>query len=384
MSHPYPGDSFGGKLQQAFNALYAEAGQVPDNQLSCVWVFRTGWDIGAGMEPDAAAAKHLAECREALGLTLPFPPAPTREQVCGVRCSFQGVAVDLPGFGTVRNPGGFAYSLDRAGRDACRAVSRQLRDTHVLRNLSYAYSEQDFTYPIPAGDFTNRLDEFHDLLVEDIREGFTPLVCLSGDGQRYNPDGGTYGFQWLLDNMPRLAAALDDLRHHLIVFWGFELITNGGWTPANFEEATLKWRNLWPDGHIACHIGTYTWWGDADQNEKRGPVGVWSSPAGLAIDTCLEEGDAGWIREDGSLVPGDALNGWEQRAMGHLRNPNRALISPANQAKVFEWPDDTPRGPRMCVAWEILTFDDTRGRVSVQLLAAARHHLRQLGFPYVG
>jgi len=53
-------------------ALFAEAGQAFTNPQAFRWFARPAYDIGAGMEPDAARRKHLRALREALGL--PFEP----------------------------------------------------------------------------------------------------------------------------------------------------------------------------------------------------------------------------------------------------------------------------------------------------------------------
>jgi hypothetical protein len=67
-TQPYPAEETWWKAFEAEQAaLYATAGQSV-NWAAFRWSSRTGYDIGAGMEKDAAKAKHLAELRAELGL----------------------------------------------------------------------------------------------------------------------------------------------------------------------------------------------------------------------------------------------------------------------------------------------------------------------------
>jgi hypothetical protein len=54
-------------------ALYVEAGRQPDSQYP-VWEARTVYDACAGMSYPSSEAKHLKECRIALGLPVPVDP----------------------------------------------------------------------------------------------------------------------------------------------------------------------------------------------------------------------------------------------------------------------------------------------------------------------
>ena len=66
--HPYPDErTWWAQFEREQAALYEQAGlaQGPAH----LWSARTAYDIGAGMEPDEAKTKHLAELRKALGLS---------------------------------------------------------------------------------------------------------------------------------------------------------------------------------------------------------------------------------------------------------------------------------------------------------------------------
>jgi len=304
----------------------------------------------------------------------------TRAEVCAVEMWFQGLRVTLPDYGTVPWFGPFINSLPPASRSIARAAERAT-GTHCLRQLSYGYSESDYTYPIPPADFTNDLARFRARLEEDRRAGLRPVVELAGDGQQHDPNGGTYGFPWLKANLERILDALGAVGDDCLFFHCWEAVNNGGWSPDNLFEMTLLHRRLRPRAHIAWHF-SYAWPGDGSGGAL-GPVAEWSSPAGLACDVMLAEGDAPFITEDGTPIPGDALNGWQQRARCFLGPAcNDALIDPANR-EPFYWTVETPRGPRVPVVLELDLFRDVRNRVSLKEINAERSYCRALNFPHV-
>jgi hypothetical protein len=63
------------QTNEKVKALYAEANREVDEQYP-VWIARTVYDYCAGMSWASSEAKHLRECREALGLPVPLPPSP--------------------------------------------------------------------------------------------------------------------------------------------------------------------------------------------------------------------------------------------------------------------------------------------------------------------
>lgn len=69
--HPYPDEpTWWHQFEQEEAACYAQAGQAL-NWAAFRWSSRTAYDIAAGLEKEAAKAKHFAEMRAELGL----PPA---------------------------------------------------------------------------------------------------------------------------------------------------------------------------------------------------------------------------------------------------------------------------------------------------------------------
>lgn len=302
----------------------------------------------------------------------------TRDEVCNVKMQFQGLSVTLPGYGTIPWFGGFINSLTSAQRDYCRSVELAT-GTHCLRQLSYGYSEPDYTYPIPPGDFTQDLSTFKARLDEDLDAGLIPIVELSGDGQGYDPNGGTYGFPWLTANLERILDGLGDTATDCLFFHCWESVNYGGWLPDNLFDMTLLHRQLRPTHHLAWHF-SYAWPGDGSGGTL-GPVGEWQSPAGLAMDVFLMEGDAPFITEAGVPIPGDALNGWQQRASRILGpKANHAMIDPKNDYNGCYWTQDTARGPRFAIPFETDEYRWARNRVSVAEIEQERKYITQLGF----
>lgn len=314
------------------------------------------------------------------GSSSTLPAVPTRAQVCGVRTSFQGLTVNVPGYGSIPWFDVFYGSLDAHARQIVTRAKKSAGDTHLLLALSYNYANDNgFSYPIPGADYTQNLPGFRALVVEALQSFTSVCIYLAGDGQTYAPDGGTYGYPWLMANLPRIMDGLRDLVPYVSFCHGFELISNGAWSPDDFESAVLATRALIPNGYIASHIGTYTWWGDK-AGTSGGPIADWSGPAGQAIDICFEEGDAPFVDANGNPTNDGFSDGWQQRAHAHIQDAKN--IEPRNRV-VFEWPIGTPRGPRYPIALELDAFRWTRERVSVGEIDRERNYLRSIGFEYV-
>lgn len=320
---------------------------------------------------------------------------PARARLIAVQDRFQGLTLPQgPNGNPVPMFGPFCYGLPTlAQRDAWRDVERAAGATHATRCLSVNYDDGPFSYTgaygIPGADFTQNLPGLKALLAEDVVKGIMPELYLAGDGQAYSAGGGTYGYTWLMANMAQIVAALRDktiggFDFSDVGLWchGFELITDGGWSPDNFEAAVRALRPLIGDnGVLASHIGTYTWWGDGSGSSK-GPADDWASDVGQAIDVSFEEGDTPFCDASGNPLNNEQSDGWEQRASARY-GPAATNIQPRNVIQ-WEWPQQppetmTPRGVRTSIAKEFHEADWTRGNVSLAQINIERAWLATLG-----
>lgn len=118
-------------------ALYAQAGRAadyPDEAMATAftWTQRPAFDIGAGMDPEAAARKHLGDLARELGLTPPPPPQTRRlvrsgrwlRREDGTRFLWQGIS----GFGLLRRLADGPSGREDVQRflDHCRVQERSI------------------------------------------------------------------------------------------------------------------------------------------------------------------------------------------------------------------------------------------------------------------
>lgn len=158
----------------------------------------------------------------------PFPPPPTREQVCGVNLTFQGLTVVTEQYGSLPWFEPAIIGLTPADRQRVYAAKHATgRDTHAIVGFSTSASpiydeagqpyQQIFTYSCeqePA--------RFLSLIEELILNGLIPIIALDGD-DGMNPEHGAPN---ALRQLPILIALLkssrygDLTRYCLIVrFW---------------------------------------------------------------------------------------------------------------------------------------------------------------------
>lgn len=160
-----------------------------------------------------------AELHDAIVLTplvKPLPPIPTRAQVCRIKMSLQGLTYQTAQYGPM--PGVFFWSSYADRKTSVFPAHRAAGDTHLPVGISGSYNEPSTIWPpeiTKGGDNSKNLRAFKDQIREVIDEGFFVDVVLSGDGQSkgdatgYNdPVGSTYGYQWLMNNLPRILKAV--------------------------------------------------------------------------------------------------------------------------------------------------------------------------------
>lgn len=299
-------------------------------------------------------------------------PKPTRDQLGKVQVTFQGGSVVTQEFGTLPRFEPFVASLNASDRASWWAAKRADGDTHAFLSVSYRYAEPGQAYAdIPGRDFTNDLPAFVALVQEAIDNGFYVVPSFSADGQDFNPDGWTYGWQWGMDNMARITAALEPVKDFCAPMGGYELLGPGGnWTSDQLEAFYLQLRSLWPEGVLVLELGSgYCKW-------REGPNGEtgWLTPGGQAIDVFLQEFPQ-------PIDEGDHWDGCQQVAARTL-GPAKRNIAPPNDGPWY-LEAGTPRGPVLVSAFEYALYWTVRGQLTHAQIALQRAALASLGYATV-
>lgn len=219
--------------------------------------------------------RYLALQGDGIG---PFPAPPSRTQACRIRLSFSGLIVSTQQYGVLPWYDMALFALTNpADRGIVYAGKRGNGDRHCL--MSFDPDE---------GGYVNRHGKYKDILIpyshmlhpdlmrrdtrEVITNGFTPLVNLGCDRE----DNVPY-FQNAIERLLALHECLKDdpadLRKYVVVMPGWDG-TFYGWEPAELQEFGRIFRDLWPDGYLACehdpgHIPCGGGAGDYDPDSGR-------------------------------------------------------------------------------------------------------------------
>lgn len=305
------------------------------------------------------------------------PTPPTRDQVLSVKLTFQGLTVTLPSYGTIPWFEPAISSLDASSRQIVYQAKHASGDTHLALSISWAYmNDGGYSYPVPGKDLTGDLPSFRALVAEVIRNGFTPMLFLAGDGESPNgggyndPNGWTYGYGWLMAHLTAIVGALrgpPDLTPFCILVPGWDGVMPG-WQPSELAAYLVEARSLVPDGYLGLELasGSVDWGG--------GPAD-YTSPAGQALDAVLQEFPG--------PPTGDAV--WQVAA----RELGPAYVRPADQPPgddpnpPFYLSGGTPRGPWYAIAYEYDEYRWVRGQVPPAQVSAERTYLAGIGFAHV-
>lgn len=397
---------FSGNLQLAGGAQWyggpsGQALAIPNGQNITIRVGPTPSNLQDVLLPPCVRFKG--------GSTLPAPPS--RAQLCGVRCSFQGLTVEtsrgaLPWFEPAL--GWEAFSADH---EDIYDVKYAAGDTHVNIALSSQYDEPNQAYAGIAGkDFSNDLTALRALIMEIIcagasrglPNGFLVLLAMAGDGMQPDPVGMTYGFDWLMQNFERVWSALrgdtgegPDLTPWILPMPGYDGVVPGWqpWTCVN-EYVRMARAVVGPSAPLAIELAAgYCVW-SGEEND-------WATEDGQMFDVILQEYP--YPMQPPNAIPANLLNaqGWkatttnEQRApwdqvwqmTGRMVQPyNRPSDQPANDdpgGAPFLLASGTPRGPFFYIKWEFDTYGWVRWCPLAQV-QAHRATLTALGGDFVG
>ncbi len=142
---------------------------------------------------------------------------------------------------------------------------KQAGGTHINLAITGDYNENlgwAPRYPIPGMDWTNHLSDFSYILDFVLSHNLIPILKLGFDGQGYDSIGWTYGWQWGMDNIERIANTLSSYNESLLWSTGFDGCFPD-WTPQQTIAMLRKMRavlgnNAQIDTEFAgayCHMG---------------------------------------------------------------------------------------------------------------------------------
>lgn len=298
----------------------------------------------------------------------PLPPEPSREDVCGVNLTFQGLVVNLSTGSYPWFELGFQCQNedDRARVYEAKHINS---DTHLILQFMnarpvYSSSDEQPYNNMFSPDFESDPVSFYNLVREVIVNGFIPIVSFDGD----NADNSPYGSANALRQIPILANLLRDLQSYIL----FARLWDGvfyGSDPHNIENFGTQFRQYLPDGYLGIM-----------HNEGHIPVG--GGPADY--NGGRMRGYDMVFSQFGRNLSQDST--WQIAA----RLLGSSYKRPADQPS---WDDPTPpfylldssRGPRYACALEwVGEYLWVRNRTTPHEIAEQRSYLKSIGYRYIG
>jgi hypothetical protein len=302
----------------------------------------------------------------------PLAPVPTRDEVCGVQLTFQGLTISTQRYGA--QPWfELAYQTleGLADRARVRQQKRMAGDTHLI--LEYS-THAGSIYNEPGQPWQQAItrsgeDEpqwFRGLVEEVIADGMIPIVA-------YDGDDGEAGHWNALRQLPILTRLLEGLNDRILYARLWDGVFFGS-TPQQIAAFGQAFRTLLPNGYLAI-----------EHQPGRIPTG---------------EGDHDWIR-GGAMTAYDVLlnefNNWPPDATpgGQVWQIGARLLGPAYHIPPDQpvnadephppwyWREGNPRGPYFAVAMEYFEYEWVRGRVTPERIQQLREYFKLAGWTWV-
>jgi hypothetical protein len=161
---------------------------------------------------------------------------PSRERIINVKANLCNLydAYDHPIFEPMIN---WLVLNDQIAADDWLTRAIAAKSTHYNLAISCNYRNN----PVPGMDLTQDLGTFSVIIDYIKSKGLIPIVKLAFDGQGFDPNGLTYGWQWGMDNIERIANGLS--KHINSVLWstGFDGCFPD-WTPGQTIAMLRKMR----------------------------------------------------------------------------------------------------------------------------------------------
>lgn len=295
----------------------------------------------------------------------------TRDEVCAVQLTFQGLTITTQQFGTQPwfEPA-YQCLTDSADRASVRQQKLTAGDTHLILEFFtheesiYNESGQPWQQAIsPSGEDNQQW--FRGLVDELLDSGIVPIVAFDGD----NGDAVGDGYPNALRQLPILAALLGDLQTQILFarFWDGVFY---GSSPANIAAFGQSFRQYLPNGNLAIEhqpgripIGN----GPADWGPN-GPMQTYDVICSEFMDGALAQ-DSTW--QVGGRLLGPAYKRPPEQPSGDDPNPPWYLSA------------GTPRGPYYAIAFEYFAYEWVRSWVTPTQVQTDRDYLNSLGWSYI-
>ena len=308
--------------------------------------------------------------------TITLPPLgsfsqPSRNKIVNVKANFCNLrdSEDIPIFDPFID-----YLIINNSSKAQDWIAR-LKDTdttHINLDISGDYAENlgwAPRYPIPGSNWTNDLSSFMRILDYVLNAGFIPIVHLAADGQRFDPIGLTYGWQWGMNNVPRIIHELNDYIPEVLWNTGWDGCFPD-WSPYQTTQFLIMLRGVLGDkGQIStefggpgtvgyCHLGN----GGAD----------WILPGMIEVDSFFIECNT---------FPPDSTG--IQQTASRMLGPASKNIEP-NNAGPYYLSSPRPRGDMAVIMFETCAYQAIRKQITPQDAKNAASFCKNFGFNQFG
>lgn len=281
-----------------------------------------------------------------------------------------------------------SYSAKQAEGDECQILP-----------LSWNYQAPGLLAPFEGRDLWRDIPTFKKYVVEALTVGKMKsiLAMLGGDGLDYNADGGTYGYENLMAEFPRIWRELGptssekDIREYIAPCPGFDGVVPGWAGPQDQWGRVEQWLLLarYIVGNrivLPLELSAGYWcWTEEDR---------YSSLGGQCLDVVLYEfpypfgpttmavPDDFCRQSDDVRRPFDQVWQISNRLLGpdYRRPPDQPACDDPNPQP---GPGGTPRGPLYKIPFETNTYGFVRGYDDLHAVNVDRNYQRSIGWSHI-